>query len=98
MFFFDYGTVFVIPSNTIRFLHRNFFSLPRQAFRARLAGIWPPTAYTQWTRESARRFLEFVLEKRLYAQVVKRDLKVGLFTKLCVGSTSVFACRMMFSN
>lgn len=54
-------------------MHKNFASVPPQAIRGRLAGIYPTKADTQWTRASADYFLGLVSNKTLVAQVHRVD-------------------------
>lgn len=79
LFFIDYGSVATLPSKGICFLHTDFSTLPQQAIRARLAGIYPINTDSQWTRASARSFLNLVRNKTLVAQVHSVDEKVFVF-------------------
>ncbi|GJQ83207.1 putative P granule organization [Trypoxylus dichotomus] len=72
-YFIDYGTVSVISTNTVCYLHNQYAELPEQAIRTRLAGIYPRTENEQWSRAGAMRFLSLVMQKDLVAQIIKID-------------------------
>ena len=72
----DYGTSTKIEKSRLRFLHKDFASIPIQAFMARLANIQPPKGTIKWSQEANTRFLDLVYDKDLIAGVVEVDYKV----------------------
>ncbi|KAF5286906.1 hypothetical protein FQA39_LY00439 [Lamprigera yunnana] len=75
VYYFDYGTVSTVPRNSINFLHKKFATLPQQAIRARLAGIFPPYEKTQWTCEASQCFLNLVFSKVVIAHIHRINFK-----------------------
>ncbi|KAF2900891.1 hypothetical protein ILUMI_05296 [Ignelater luminosus] len=71
VFYVDYGTISNANSAGLMFLDKQFASFPRQAIRARLASIWPTTAFTPWSTSASNRFLSLVRQKDLVAHIHK---------------------------
>lgn len=69
----------MVSSNTIRFLHRDFFSLPQQAIKGKLYGICPVATDSQWSKESSICFLELVADKILSARLISNLSHVSDF-------------------
>lgn len=67
-----------MPAKRICYLHKKFATLPQQAIRGRLAGIYPICAQQQWPREISSRFFDLVLQKELVGRIVKINLEVGI--------------------
>lgn len=66
----------MISIETICYLHKQFAELPEQAIRGRLGGIYPTNENEQWSRSAASRFLGFVMQKDLVAQIIHIDEEV----------------------
>lgn len=56
--------------------------MPQQALRGRLAGVYPPGAQQQWSREVCTRFFDMIAEKPLVAKIEKINLQVSLIRNL----------------
>ncbi len=60
VFYFDYGTMKAVDVKDLRFLRRDFASLPAQAINARCASICPPNRETRWSAKANERFFKLV--------------------------------------
>ncbi|KAK3913583.1 Tudor domain-containing protein 5 [Frankliniella fusca] len=75
----DYGTVSKCPRKDLRFIHKDFAVLPKQAIRSSLSGIQPPIGCQRFTKEASYAFLNLVLEKELIGLIHKLDLEEPYF-------------------
>lgn len=73
----DYGTLTKIEKKRLRFLNKDFATLPCQAFMARLANTEPKKGLTKWPQEASKRFVDLIFSKDLVAGVVEMDYKVN---------------------
>lgn len=67
IFCLDIGNVAAVSPKSIKFLMKTFGTMPRQAYRGRLASVKPK--HMRWSRKSARKLMKFVDKLVLYAKV-----------------------------
>lgn len=71
VFYIDYGTTMIVPSNSCKRLLEDFASVPRQSFRGALYGIKPIGKSLLWDLDTTNWFLQKIREKVRRIQIVK---------------------------
>lgn len=74
--FIDYGTTTDVPLKNIKYLLREFGSLPSQVYRGCLDYIRPIDGGQRWCRDSTYAFLAIAHDELLYGKVSAIDQKV----------------------
>ncbi|XP_067136482.1 tudor domain-containing protein 5-like [Centruroides vittatus] len=82
VFYVDYGTRCKILKHFLRFLRRDFLSLPVQAIKARLSNL-KPFNRIQWCEKVKHRLQELCINKSLTALITNTQLKDRISVCLC---------------
>ncbi|XP_071537647.1 uncharacterized protein [Panulirus ornatus] len=69
LFFVDYGTICQCDCDSLRLVHKRFFSLPAQAVKAALSDVIPQEGRF-WSRAASKSFLQMVQNKGLVAHIL----------------------------
>ncbi|XP_026462152.1 bromodomain-containing protein DDB_G0270170-like isoform X2 [Ctenocephalides felis] len=73
LYFIDYGSLIVADTSTIRYLSKDFQSLPKQVIRGRLDFIIPTNNSTHWDLFVCRFFFKLIEERRLLCLTTEID-------------------------
>ncbi|XP_044729278.1 uncharacterized protein LOC123292629 [Chrysoperla carnea] len=70
IFYFDYGSIAKTFRHSLKYLHKKFSMLPRQAIRARLANIRPRYPAVMWSSKATKLLLSLINDRVLVAEVL----------------------------
>ncbi|RZF39978.1 hypothetical protein LSTR_LSTR002381 [Laodelphax striatellus] len=70
--YIDYGTTLVVNRSILRFLHKDFSKLPRQAIKGRLLSVYPPVGCKDWPYASNQYLQMLTSSRRLMLEVVNQ--------------------------
>lgn len=88
VFFVDYGTVDEVDTQNIRFLKKDFVTLPAQAYRGVIDGIKPIQGI--WMRDDTIYLQQQVLDRPLCGSVTHVNAQVSLWPTNWTATSTIF--------
>ena len=77
MYYVDYGTTDSLSIKELRWLKKDFFTLPAQALHGKLANITYPADLTGWSDNSADAMLDLCEDKVVIAEILDKQVCVA---------------------